>query len=139
MAPRQQELHREGLQPPGWRPKLDPNDPPQYAEARALGHAQAEAIFAKAEAERFKHEVEGLAESLAEAGGTAGLPIGSSVCLSIDPVGRDKKPRAIAVTLWPLEPMTIEEVVRSGALKRHVYERLVKEAGLGYLVKMQYV
>ena len=64
-----------GLQPTAWRLTPDPDDPPRYAEARALGREQAEAIFAKAEEERqFKAEVEGLSESLAEAGGTAGLP-----------------------------------------------------------------
>ena len=111
------------------------------AEARALGFAQAEAIRAKAEEEqqreqRFREDVERLTQSLSS-GDLSDLPIGSSICLSINPVGSDKKPRAIAVTLWPLEPITIEEVVRSGALKRHVYERLVKEAGLGGLLKMQ--
>lgn len=127
MAPRQ-ELHREGLQPSGWKPKLDPNDPPAYAEARAAGFEAGKALIAKAEAEQLKQDVEWLADALG-AGGVA-LPRGSSVNMTWEPMRGI--PRASHVTLWPLSPMTIEEAVRSGLFKgcgvdRMAYDRAVKE------------
>ena len=68
-----------GLTRGDWALPQSHDDPPHYAEARALGQAQAEAIFAAAEEQRFKEDVQWLAELLAESRGD-GLPTGSSVC-----------------------------------------------------------
>jgi hypothetical protein len=120
------------------------DDPPAYSEARAAGFEAGKALLAAAEEEqRFNDAVEWLRGELSD-GDTSGLPSGSSICLSLDPMDRNgEKQRAIAVTLWPLEPMTIEQAVNSGLFPhgrfaRYAYERMVREAGLGSLVKMQY-
>jgi hypothetical protein len=143
-----------GLTPRDWAlPQPAPGDPTPYTEARAAGFEAGKALLAaavaKAEAkaeeeQRFNDAVEWLRGELSD-GDTSGLPSGSSICLTLDPMDRNgEKARAIAVTLYPLDPMTIEEAVKSGLFPygrfaRYAYERMVREAGLGSLVKMQYV
>jgi hypothetical protein len=77
-------------------------------------------------------DIEDLAERLAEDDGRY-LPRGSTVSKTTRWFGGDEEYRTLAtrVTLYPLQPMTIEEALAcgvldtSGRLVRHVYERLV--------------
>lgn len=127
-----------GLTPSDWALPQAHDDPAHYAEARALGREQAEAIFADAEAkakeERFREDVDNLTDLLSN-GDTSGLPRGSSICREMNPMDPDANPRAVSVCIFPLPSMTIEEAIRSGLFPsgrfaRHVYDQKVREAGL---------
>ena len=87
-----------GLAPRDWKPPSV--DPPEYTSAGALGHQQAEELLAKAAAERFKDEVNCVADYLSSPDYARRLPSGSSVCMSFagDP---NAPPKATAVTVWP--------------------------------------
>jgi len=146
-----------GLQRTEWRIRMPPSGPlgdisPVAAEARraAFSHTsgrlaadrwaaraaeerkaeearRAEAIKT-AQARRLAEEVESVANSLAC--GSVRLP--SSSC-SLTFVSRDEAPPMVShVTLWPLQPMSVEEAVKCGVLTWRgvntiVYERLVAE------------
>jgi hypothetical protein len=123
-----------GLQPTAWRLTPDANDPPHYAEARALGREQAEAILARAEADKFRDDVEWLRGELSD-GDASGFPHGSSICLQCNPHDPESMPQAVSVHVFPLSPMMVDEAVSSGLFPHgrfawHVYERMVKVAGL---------
>jgi hypothetical protein len=92
--------------------------------------ARAEYQRRHAEAD-FKETVNNIAESLAD-GRITFRGIRGHLNLSLDPTARDAKPRATHLTLWPLEPTSIEDAVRCGLLnysgiQRHVYERMVAQ------------
>jgi len=127
-----------GLTPSDWGQRRPHDDPPHYAEARALGREQAEVLLAEAEAkakeERFADDVEWLRGELSD-GDASGLPRGSSICLGCNPHDPNSMPQAVSIHVFPLDPMTIEEAVSSGLFPhgrfaRHVYERMVRETGL---------
>ncbi len=110
------------------------DDPPAYSEARAAGFEAGKALLAAAEEEqRFNDGVEWLRDSFSS-GNAAGLPPGSSICRAMNPMDPDADPRVVSVHVFPLDPMTPEEAVRSGLFPsgrfaRHVYEHKVREAG----------
>jgi hypothetical protein len=117
---------------------------PVYAKARREARECAEARAAALEEQRLADEMDCIAGALCE--GRWRLPAGSSIswaAATVDTKERDAygvmqwtgaQPKVTGATLWPLPPMTLEELVKANLITTRGINHAAYERALGELV-----